>query len=202
MPVITREAAEQAIRPFQDDFVKIIRLAWGDWKDGPFAATMQCKRVRANVVWNQMLAHSKRIFDRCEGIKFEEEMKSYRGLVVGGNIFIRMKKANEKLLSRNYPTPNALAFVDQTQDMFGGVARLDLVYKLDKSETEIERIVLVQRHRKSLAWTIDLFGSDPVMQNVIPFAEPPAPSEGESVAKRLIKPNQKKKDGNDDVSTG
>ena len=202
MPVISRDVAEDAIRPFQDEFVAVVRNAWRDWKEGPFAPTMQCKRVRANVVWNQMLVHSKRVFDAREGITFEEKMKAYRGLLVGGKIFIRMKKADEKLLSRNYPTKSALAYVDQTQDMFDGVARLDMVYQLDKSETEIERIVLVQRHRKAVAWTIDLLGADPVVQNVIPFVEPPAPENGGSVADRIVKPRNKSKDGKQDVSTG
>jgi len=113
-----------------------------------------------------------------------------------------MKKADQRLLSRNYPTQSALAFVDQTRDMFGGIARLELVYLLDDSETSIERVVLMQRHKNSVAWMIDLLGQDPMAQNVIPFAEPPSTPDVGSVAKRIIKPKLKIQDDEQDVSNG
>lgn len=201
MPIITQAAAEEAIRPFSKDFVHIVQSAWEDWRKGPFAPQMQRKSVRAMVVWNQMLTHAKRRFDGLEGIRVDE-LSPYEGIFIGRDIFVRMKKADEKLLSRNYPTRSALAFIDQNQDMFGGIARLELVYQLDKSETNIDRVVLVQRHKKSVAWMIDLHGEDPMTQNVIPLAEPPSDSGGMSVAQRIIKPKRNMNDDEQDVSTG
>jgi len=201
MPVISQTAAESAIRPFADDFVYVMQSAWSDWREGPYAAQMQRKSVRAMLVWNQMLTHAKRRLEGREGIRVET-LAPWEGILLGNDIFIRMKKADEKLLSRNYPTQSALAFVDQTQDLFGGIARLELVYLLDSSETHIERIVLVQRHKKAVAWMIDLLGADPMTQNVIPLAEPPIDTSQESIAKRIIKPKHETKDGEQDVSSG
>lgn len=201
MPIITQAAAEQALNQFSDDFAYIVESAWKDWLEGPYTAQMQRKAVRAMVVWNQMLAHAKRRFEGRDGVRVEM-FKPWEGILVGNDIFIRMKKADEKLLSRNYPTRSALAFVDQTEDMFGGVVRLELVYLVDKSETCIERIVLVQRHKKSVVWMIDLYGNSPMAQNVIPLSEPPAEPNLDSVAKRIIKPKQNSKDDDQDVSIG
>lgn len=201
MPIITQAVAEQAISLFTKDLVYIIQAAWADWREGPYAAQMQRKSVRAMLVWNQMLAHAKRRFDGCDGIRVET-LAPWEGILIGSDVFVRMKKADERLLSRNYPTRSALAFVDQTQDLFGGIVRLELVYLLDDSETSIERIVLVQRHKKSVVWMIDLLGENPMDQNVIPLAEPPSDADGASVAKRIIKPKQDIDDGEQDVSAG
>jgi hypothetical protein len=202
MPILDQVAAERAIEPFKQDFVHIFQSAWSDWRESALAPQMQDKRVRANNVWNQLVSHAKRRFDAKDGICVATK-KPWVGVLIGGNIFIRMKKANQKLLSRNYPTRSALAFVDQTQDMFGaGIARVEMVYLLDESETEIERIVLVQRHKKSVAWMIDLLGQAPMDQNVFPFAESPAPDIGGDVAKRIIKPKHKIDDDKHEVSNG
>jgi hypothetical protein len=201
MPVITQEVAESAVRQYADDFIYIVQTAWSDWRRAAIAPQMQHKRVRANYVWNQLLSGAKRRFDGREGIRVET-LAPWDGVLVGNGIFIRMKKADKRLLSRNYPTKSALAFLDQTRDMFGGVARLELVYLLDDSETEIERIVLIQRHKQSVVWMIDFLGADPMQQNVIPFAEPLSDKPAGTVADRIIKPKRNSKDDDKDVAGG
>jgi hypothetical protein len=200
MPIIAQDAAEQAIRPFADQLVEVVQAAFSDWLKNPYASQMQTTSFRAHAVSNQMLANAKRIFDGVEGIRVDS-VPHYTGLLVGRNIFIRMKKADERMLSRNYPTKNALAFIDQNRELFGGLARLELVYQLDDAGTAVERIVLMQRHKSSVVWMIDLFGAAPMAQNVLPFAPQPDDSSG-SVAQRIIKPKRKTNREKQDVSTG
>ncbi|KQY00338.1 hypothetical protein ASD28_13585 [Massilia sp. Root133] len=200
MPIIAHNAAELAIRPFADRFVEVVQSSFKDWLEGPYASQMQTKAFRAQVVSNQMRANAKRIFDGMDGIRVES-VPHYTGLLVGRDLFIRMKKADKKLLSRNYPTQNALASVDQDRDLLGGLARLELVYQLNDVGTAIERIVLLQRQKQSVVWMIDLFGASPMAQNVLPFAPEPA-GEGTSVAKRIMKPKRKSDSEKKDVSTG
>ncbi|WP_093559306.1 hypothetical protein [Pseudoduganella namucuonensis] len=200
MPIITQDAAEQAIRPFSNQFVEIVQTAFSDWLKNPYASQMQTKSFRAQAVSNQMLANAKRIFDKVDGIKVDS-VPNYTGILVGRDIFIRMKKADERMLSRNYPTKNALAFVDQDRELFGGLTRLELVYQLDDVGAAVERIVLMQRHKSSVVWMIDLFGSAPMAQNVLPFA-PHTDDGSSSVANRIIKPKRKTNREKQDVSTG
>ena len=202
MPILDQDVAERAIQPFKQDFIHIFQTAWNDWRESAIAPQMQDKRVRANNVWNQLLSHAKRRFDGRDGVRVETK-KPWIGVLIDENIFIRMKLANQKLLSRNYPTKSALAFVDQEQELFGeGVCRAELVYLLDESETEIERIVLVQRHKKSIVWMIDVLGEPQMEQNVFPFAKAPTPDVHGDVAKRLIKPKHKIEDDKHEVSDG
>jgi hypothetical protein len=199
MPMITQEEAEQTVRPFAEQCVAVIRSAFDDWLQGPYTHQMQRKSLRANIISNQMLANARRVFDNVPGVRVDD-VPGYTGLLVGDNIFIRMKKADENLMSRNYPTKSALAYVDQSKDMFGGLVRLELVYQLGAYGTKIERIALLQRHKRRVVWHIDLLDSGAAMQEVLPFAQPPAP-EG-SAAQRMLKPKRKSKKEEKDVSTG
>ena len=186
MTFIHRDEADRIVRPYFDDLTFVMHTAWGDWRTGGLAHQLQHKRVRANYVWNQLLSHAKRRFDARESVRVET-LRNWDGVLIDDRVFIRMKKGSHELLSRNYPTQAALAFHDQVQDLFGGIARLELLYILDDAETEIERIVLIQRHKKSVAWSIDLLGEVFDVQNVIAFV--PTPIAG-SPADRMIKPKE------------
>ena len=114
-------------------------------------------------------------------------------MLVDGKVFVRMKKGTHELLSRNYPTQAALAFHDQIQDLFGGIVRLELLYVLDETEVDIERIALIQRHKKSVAWVIDLLKPADDAQNVIPFTGGPVAPTAPTVADRVLKSKKGKK---------
>ncbi len=193
MPFLTTSQADVMLRPFYQDLEKVVYSAWADWRSNQLAPQMQHKRVRANIVWNQLIAHAKRQFDGRSDVRVET-VKDWDGVLVKDSIFIRMKKGNERLLSRNYPTQSALAFHDQIQDLFGGIYRLELLYILDVSETEIERIVLIQRHKKSVVWCIELNDTNGLADNVLPLI-PQAPDLlGGTVADRIVKPKVEKND--------
>ena len=193
MPAISQSDADIALRPFFPDLVSVVQGAWQDWMTGNYAHQMQHKRVRANCVWNQWIANAKRRFDGHAEVRVET-LKNWDGVLVKDRIFVRMKKGDHELLSRNYPTQAALDFHDSHRDLFGGIARLELLYVLNKAETAIERIALVQRHKSAVSWVIDLLDrAADAAQTVIPLV-PPQP-EG-IPAQRMIKPKGgKKRDG-------
>ncbi len=192
MPFVTLDDAHQIVHPYFDDFRSIVADAWTDWRQGAIASQMQHKRVRANFVWNQLIAHAKRRFDGNPKIQVET-LRDWDGVLIDGKVFVRMKKGTHELLSRNYPTQGALAFHDQIQDLFGGIGRLELLYVLDESEADVERIALIQRHRKSVAWVIDLLKPANDAQNVIPFTGGHMAPTTPTVADRVLKSKKGKK---------
>lgn len=200
MPFITREQAEIKVGPYFNDLEKIVHSAWGDWLNSELSSQMQHKRVRANYVWNQLIAHAKRQFYGQNQVHVET-YANWDGILFDGNIFVRMKKASKNLYSSNYPTQAALAFHDQIQDIFGGVARLELVYVLNQSETEIERITLIQRNNSNVGWMIDLLKDSTNTQNIIPLEQNKENNQN-TVAERVIKPlNTEKGIDKDGTST-
>lgn len=200
MPAITATRAETELRPLFIDFVSILQASWADWLRGSFAHQMQHKRVRANCVWNQWIANAKRVFEGRQNVRVET-LKSWNGVLVNNRIFVRMKKGDRQLLSRNYPTQAALDFNDPQKDLFKGVARLELLYVLNKAETAIDRIVLVQRHKSKVAWEIELLDQANAADQTALTLAPTQPSG--SAAGRMIKPkNGEKRDGKREPRNG
>jgi hypothetical protein len=187
MPFASEESVNRVLKPYFADMVTLVQGAFADWKESPFAATMQTPTVRANVVWNQFLFRAKARFDDRPGVKVET-MRHWQGLVVEKDFFVRMKACGARLLSSNYPTQSALNFNDATVDLFKGVVRLELLYSLNELQTEIDRIVVAQRHRNKILWAINILDDDGASaQTVIPM---PAPVPSDSPAKRVIKPKK------------
>lgn len=197
---IDREEADRFVSPFYERLRAVVAKAWSDWRDNVVSAQMQHPRVRANFVWNQMLANAKRELEGIEGVRVVT-LKQWEGVLVGDRVFIRMKKGDRKLFSRNYPTQTALAFHNPTRDLFEGIARLELLYVLDDDGIEVERVALVQRHKQHVAWSIDLLEQHHDSQNVIPM-EPIVPSG--SAADRMLRPKDDKGETRrvDDGKTG
>jgi hypothetical protein len=184
---VPRIEAERLIAPYAADLVDIMELAWSDWMASPVARSMEHPRVRANMIWNQIVAHGRDKFHARDGIRIDSMGHYQAGFVIEDRYFIRPKFGNSTLCSRNFPTQSALAFNDQGCDLFGGIGRLDLVYTLNDLETELAEVCLVQRHKKSNVWVIPLIAEADDQQLPIPYI-PPAP--GGSPADRIIKPKR------------
>ncbi len=187
MPHISRDSALALLQPFFSDFSSVINAAWMDWVRSPLAGQMQHKRVRANVMWNQMISHAKRHFDAHPRVRVST-MKNWEGIVVDNAIFVRLKKGDRTLRSRNFPTQSALAFNDPTEDLFGGIVRLELLYVLGAAEASVESVALVQRNKGALLWDININleqSSNP--SNIEPFARDARTDRRETAADRIIR---------------
>jgi hypothetical protein len=188
MPIISEEEARKLVTPYLSKLEALYRKAWLMWLENPVAARMQSRTVRAGIVNNDALALAKVDFDEGGPIRYFEQGK-WKGLMVENRLFVRFKKGDAEYKSRNVPTLATKAFHDQEQDLFDGIARCELLYKLSGDETEIERVVLAHRHNEYVLWTIDASGGEDAQQ-VIPFAPAPAGDGGGSVADRVVKPKR------------
>lgn len=199
MPFASEAQVNRALKPLFGSLVSLVQRAHEDWKSSPFSASMQDPKVRANVIWNQFLYHAKSEFDEASNVRVENKYH-WQGILIGDSFFVRMKKGDNNLLSKNYPTQSALEFNDASVDLFKGMVRLELIYTLDSLQASIDRIVIAQRHRNKILWAIDLLDSaEDNGQTVIPL--PVAPIQG-SPASRILKPKKTteeiKKHGTDD----
>lgn len=204
MPHISRDNALVLLQPFFSDFSSVVSGAWKDWVGSPLAAQMQHKRVRANVMWNQMISHAKRRFDAHPRVRVST-MKNWEGIVVDNSVFIRLKKGNRALRSRNFPTQSALAFNDPTEDLFGGVVRLELLYVLGVAEASIESVALVQRNKGALLWDINVdVEHSSSNDNIEPFVRDTTQDQSENAARKIIRKKPGKaqpKRGNENGAT-
>lgn len=152
---------EVTVRPvlgeIRNQVISAIRDAWEDWLASDFNGVWRCKRSRANFVWEQIIERANNALldhDAVHVIEGHETMK----FLVRDTVLFRFKKANETGRSSNVATQLALAFHDHDQDLFGlpEVQRVEVVYKLNRLETQINDICVVARNGDQIAWEYSL----------------------------------------------
>lgn len=152
---------EVTVRPvlgeIRNQVISAIRGAWEDWLASDFNGIWRCKRSRANFVWEQIIERANNALldhDAVHVIEGHETMK----FLVRDTVLFRFKKANETGRSSNVATQLALAFHDHDQDLFGlpEVQRVEVVYKLNRLETQVDDICVVARNGDQIAWEYSL----------------------------------------------
>ena len=174
--------SETTVRPILDEIheqvVSAIREAWEDWLASDFNGVWRCKRSRANFVWEQIIERANNALldhDAVHVIDGHETMK----FLVRDIVLFRFKKADETGRSSNVATQLALAFHDHEQDLFGlpEVQRVEVVYKLNRLETQIDDICVVARNGDQIAWEYSLLDvGEAAIPLPLPEAKPERPA--------------------------
>lgn len=175
MPVPPQDDVRAALEPIHAQITDIVLGGWGDWRGSTQIGTWRCKRSRANFVWEQIIDRAHKEFDGAQGVRILEGHETFKFLV-SNRVLFRFKKGDEAGLSANIPTQLALAFHDHDQDLFGflDVYRVEIVYQLNRLETEVSDILVAARDEDRLAWVYSLLNRG---EGVVPLPtpEPPEP---------------------------
>ena len=101
-------------------------------------------------------------------------------------ILFRLKKADRKLFSSNYPTPLASLFHEHGADLFGheGFQRVEIVHTFNTFHTAINWIGVVARDDGNVIWDFALRGRGD--GEVIPFPVAPKAPAGETVVRPIV----------------
>lgn len=94
-------------------------------------------------------------------------------------MLFRFKKADEAGHSSNVATRPALAFHDHEQNLFGlpKVHRVEVVYELNRLETQIDDICVVARNGDQIAWEYSLLDAgEAAVPLPLPEAKPERPA--------------------------
>jgi len=111
-------------------------------------------------------------------------------------VFVRMKKADLRLMTSNYPTSLASMFHDHDEDLFGydGLQRVEAAYVLNRFGTGIDWIGIVARENKYQLWSFELEKAGAVVERL------PLPEKAEPAVARVVRP--KKSEGDDQEAKG
>lgn len=174
---------EATVRPTMDEIrIKVVSAiidAWDDWLTSKYIGVWRCKRSRANFVWEQIIDRAHSALQELDSVHVIGGNETMRFLVRDVVLF-RFKKADETGRSSNVATQLALAFHDHEQDLFGlpEVQRVEVVYKLNRLETQIEDICVVARNGELIAWEYSLLEAGEAVE-MLPM---PAPQPARPVA--------------------
>ncbi|MDT0682307.1 hypothetical protein RM543_06400 [Roseicyclus sp. F158] len=174
--------SEATVRPILDEIrapiVGAIYEAWDDWLASDRNGVWRYKRSRANFVWEQIIEHANNALlghDAVHVIDGHETMK----FLVRDTVMFRFKKADETGRSSNVATQLALAFHDHDEDLFGlsEIQRVEVVYKLNRLETQIDDICVVARNGDQIAWEYSFLDADEALVPLpMPVPKPERPA--------------------------
>lgn len=157
MPIPSEATVRPVLDEIREQIVSAIREAWQDWLGSDRNGVWRYKRSRANFVWEQIIERANNALlddDAVHVIDGQETMK----FLVRNTVLFRFKKADETGRSSNVATQLALAFHDHDEDLFGlpEVQRVEVVYKLNRLETQVDDICVVARNGDQIAWEYSL----------------------------------------------
>ena len=126
-------------------------------------------------MWEQMIDRAHRAFEADPGVAISRKNETFRFVV--GDVLFRFKKGDRTGLSANFPTQTALAFHDPQRVIpgQGALERVEVVYTLNRLQTEVTDVLVVARHGTTILWTFSLLdAAEPSASIAMPKA-PPAP---------------------------
>ena len=174
MPVPPKEVVQSIIANYREPIVTAVLGAWKDWLASPHVGTWRCKRSRANFVWEQIIERAHIAFDGLPGVHILGGQETFKFLVEDRVLF-RFKKGDDTGLTANVPTQLALAFHDHDQNLLGlhEVYRVEVVYKLNRLETQVVDVIVVARDEDKVAWSFNLLDitKDVVSLPILPSSD-------------------------------
>lgn len=156
------ETVQTALKPLEALIISAYRRAWEDWRNA--SLTHWRPRGRANYVWEQAAHYAVTDAAAMANVVTILKNESYHFLVDGAVSF-RLKKADQAGFTSNYPTQEAMTFHDPQLPLSGVPAehRVEVVYALNASETDIKEILVVARDGDAIAWSYSIVGNDMII---------------------------------------
>ncbi|VVN10854.1 hypothetical protein [Pseudomonas fluorescens] len=165
MTTLSDDELATIISPVETKISEAVLYAWSTWLETPNKRYF-CARTRANIIWDIATRTLEEKLDPLPNIHVNRSSNTCM-FMIGQQLTFRFKKADENGVSSNYPTPMALAFHDPEQYVLGipEAVKTEIVYALNKLETEISTIKLVRRNGDTVAWSHPIY--DRNLANVI-----------------------------------
>ena len=186
------------LRSYEDAIFKAVHGAWSDWRELPLGGRLLFPgRTRACLVHDFMVQHAIAAWtgDRAVRVIRRDETAKF---VVADQVLLRFKKADDRGLGSNIPTQASLDFTEQQHDLPGipNVHKVEVVYVLNRLQTQIDRVVVVARDGDAVLWDYPIVPVATAEVIMLPTqtSEPP---KGARVRVRKTDEADKKKDGSE-----
>jgi hypothetical protein len=194
--VRNQEEVRNLLKPLHGPLTRVVTGAWEDWQKVAPMIGRRFARTPANVIYERMIARAVPELESLPGMHIVNGHQTVH-FVYQDAVRFRFKKGDENGLSKNYPTQMALAFNDQTSDLFGAptITRVDVVYQLDGLATRVTDVAVVARPDMNVLWSYSITASEMKSAEVVELI-PKAPSPVESLVRpKVQQPEQEKSEG-------
>lgn len=163
-----------------------IELAWSDVEAKyPDRAWWRRKGTVRGVMWEHSVDRVMQVVgdDSALAAVAHHDTASF---IADDKILFRLKKADRKLFSSNYPTPLANLFHQHRADLYGheGFQRVEIVHTFNRFMTGIDWIGVVARDKRKVIWDFELRRGEGGA--VLPLPTPPIRPAGETIIKPAL----------------
>lgn len=194
-------ADEQAVRvvlaKYETAIFQAVHGAWEDWRALQLGGRLYFPaRSRACLVYDFIVQRATAAFADDSAIRVLRRHETAK-FVFADTVLLRFKKANDNGLGSNIQTQATLEFLDQQQELpgFPNAHKVEVVYDLNKLQTQIEQISVAARDGDDCLWSYVL--TPDTTAEIIPLPLPAAPDTGRGakVKLRAVEDGQKKATG-------
>lgn len=194
------EADEDIVRsvlaPYETKLFQAMHGAWEDWKAlGLAGRLLFLGRSRACLVHDFIVQRAIAAFTGDAAVRTIRRDETAK-FVFAGQVALRFKKADDNGLGSNIKTEATLDFVEQQQELPGipNVHKIEVVYILNRLQTQIERVVVVARDGDVRLWNYVI--APATTAEIVPLSvAKPEPERGARIRIRGGNKNQKKETG-------
>lgn len=162
MPLIQKDAAFEALKPYLEKIRVCVASAWEvDYLKYPeWAKVAHDATTRANIIFGHMVERAMKTFIDDSSVKIlsPKDTKTRQAIFVfGGKISLRFKKLDSDLMPQNIDTARE-KLLNSQEDLpdIGAAYHLVAGYTLNEYQTEIDGIYLVCPNNKKIYWEIEL----------------------------------------------
>nr|WP_181375209.1 hypothetical protein [Polaromonas sp. H1N]AWD72194.1 hypothetical protein pH1NP1_p017 [Polaromonas sp. H1N] len=166
------------LKRYEAKLSEAVAGAWADWKALGLGGQLQFPgRSRACLVYDFFVKRAITAFsdDASVYVVLRDETAKF---VFCNQTVLRFKKANDNGLGSNIQTQATLNFVDQQQNLFGlpDLHKVELVYRLNRLQTQIDEIVIAARDGNMCLWSYMLTPEMTAEIVPLPLAAAPEPA--------------------------
>ncbi|WP_334460224.1 hypothetical protein [Acinetobacter soli] len=162
MSLADESYTQELIKPYSDIITESIRTAWKEWLVSPFFGKWS-SRGRATFVWETVvcLLDEKLKNDRCVRVVKKGTTVLF---VIKQEVAFKFKFADRSGRSKNIQTESVRSFHDPEADynLLEGtgvnldIPRIEVVYTLNKTATQIDSVQMVARNGHATIWNTSL----------------------------------------------
>lgn len=153
------------IQPYSNSIIQAIKEAWSLWLQSPFFGKWS-SRGRATFVWETVINLLKEKFMGRSDVFIIDKGVTVL-FVIQQQVVFRFKLADRTGRSKNVQTDSAKSFHDPELnynllaevDIASNIPRIEVIYTLNKSATQIDNIKMIARDKNSVAWNVSLIDS-------------------------------------------
>jgi hypothetical protein len=149
-----QDIVREVLHPYEDAIFKLIHGAWDDWRGLTLGGRLLFPaRARACLVHDFMVQRAIAAWADDGAVRIVQQDETAK-FVVNDRVLLRFKKADDRGLGSKIPTQASLSFVDQEQELPGipDAHKIEIVYILNRLQTQIDRIVVVARNGDERLW--------------------------------------------------